>query len=161
MQQGSCANMSFRCTMHSQAGHKPSVHSSIPSLLAWSQRLKQASTSVLLRSRRASLPRNVETKRISATCSACSGLRVNAVAASTCTCQQECRSIYVQSDLAGLANHAHTTLYAGVEQLTLQPIKRIEGHVKLPGSKSLSNRILLLAALSEGTTEVQNLLVRC
>lgn len=48
---------------------------------------------------------------------------------------------------------------AAVEQLVLQPIKRIEGHVKLPGSKSLSNRILLLAALSEGTTEVQNLLV--
>ena len=46
-----------------------------------------------------------------------------------------------------------------MEQLVLQPIKRIEGHVKLPGSKSLSNRILLLAALSEGTTEVQNLLV--
>ena len=48
---------------------------------------------------------------------------------------------------------------AAVEQLVLQPIKRIEGHVKLPGSKSLSNRILLLAALSEGTTQVQNLLV--
>ena len=48
---------------------------------------------------------------------------------------------------------------AAVEQLVLQPIKRIEGHVKLPGSKSLSNRILLLAALSQGTTEVQNLLV--
>ena len=46
-----------------------------------------------------------------------------------------------------------------VEQLVLQPIKRIEGHVKLPGSKSLSNRILLLAALSDGVTEVQNLLV--
>ena len=43
--------------------------------------------------------------------------------------------------------------------MVLQPIKRIEGHVKLPGSKSLSNRILLLAALSEGVTEVQNLLV--
>ena len=48
---------------------------------------------------------------------------------------------------------------AAVEQLVLHPIKKIEGHVKLPGSKSLSNRILLLAALSEGTTEVQNLLV--
>jgi hypothetical protein len=44
--------------------------------------------------------------------------------------------------------------------LTLQPIDKIEGHVKLPGSKSLSNRILLLAALSEGTTLVKNLLVR-
>ena len=48
---------------------------------------------------------------------------------------------------------------AAVDQLVLQPIKRIEGHVKLPGSKSLSNRILLLAALSKGVTEVQNLLV--
>ena len=47
-----------------------------------------------------------------------------------------------------------------MEQLTLQPIKSIEGHVQLPGSKSLSNRVLLLAALSEGTTLVKNLLVR-
>ena len=47
-----------------------------------------------------------------------------------------------------------------MEQLTLQPIKKIEGHVQLPGSKSLSNRVLLLAALSEGTTLVKNLLVR-
>ncbi|EFJ51939.1 hypothetical protein VOLCADRAFT_79287 [Volvox carteri f. nagariensis] len=45
-----------------------------------------------------------------------------------------------------------------VEELTLQPVKKIEGHVKLPGSKSLSNRILLLAALAEGTTSVKNLL---
>ena len=47
-----------------------------------------------------------------------------------------------------------------LEQLVLQPIDKIVGHVKLPGSKSLSNRILLLAALSEGTTLVKNLLVR-
>ncbi|EIE23113.1 3-phosphoshikimate 1-carboxyvinyltransferase [Coccomyxa subellipsoidea C-169] len=45
-----------------------------------------------------------------------------------------------------------------MEQLVLQPITKIEGHVKLPGSKSLSNRILLLAALSKGTTVVKNLL---
>lgn len=45
-----------------------------------------------------------------------------------------------------------------VEQLTVQPIKTISGTVKLPGSKSLSNRILLLAALAEGTTVVRNLL---
>ncbi|EIE21051.1 3-phosphoshikimate 1-carboxyvinyltransferase [Coccomyxa subellipsoidea C-169] len=45
-----------------------------------------------------------------------------------------------------------------VDQLVLQPISKIEGHVKLPGSKSLSNRILLLAALSRGTTVVKNLL---
>lgn len=46
-----------------------------------------------------------------------------------------------------------------MDQLVLQPISKIEGHVKLPGSKSLSNRILLLAALSRGTTVVKNLLV--
>lgn len=50
---------------------------------------------------------------------------------------------------------------AAVEELTIQPVRVIEGHVKLPGSKSLSNRILLLAALAEGTTTVENILVRC
>lgn len=34
-------------------------------------------------------------------------------------------------------------------EIVLEPIKDISGTVKLPGSKSLSNRILLLAALSE------------
>ncbi|CAI9103682.1 OLC1v1002212C1 [Oldenlandia corymbosa var. corymbosa] len=43
-------------------------------------------------------------------------------------------------------------------EIVLQPIEEISGTVKLPGSKSLSNRILLLAALSEGTTVVDNLL---
>ncbi|MBS0299741.1 MAG: 3-phosphoshikimate 1-carboxyvinyltransferase [Proteobacteria bacterium] len=33
-----------------------------------------------------------------------------------------------------------------------------QGTVQLPGSKSISNRILLLAALSEGTTEIHDLL---
>lgn len=42
--------------------------------------------------------------------------------------------------------------------IVLQPIDEISGTVTLPGSKSLSNRILLLAALSEGTTVVDNLL---
>lgn len=45
-----------------------------------------------------------------------------------------------------------------VPEIVLQPIKEISGTVKLPGSKSLSNRILLLAALAEGTTVVDNLL---
>ncbi|KAJ8749047.1 hypothetical protein K2173_013491 [Erythroxylum novogranatense] len=43
-------------------------------------------------------------------------------------------------------------------EIVLRPIKEISGTVKLPGSKSLSNRILLLAALSEGKTVVDNLL---
>ncbi|MEK9704047.1 MAG: hypothetical protein VW829_18665, partial [Deltaproteobacteria bacterium] len=36
------------------------------------------------------------------------------------------------------------------EQLRLDPIRRISGSITLPGSKSLSNRVLLLAMLSEG-----------
>ena len=47
---------------------------------------------------------------------------------------------------------------AAEESLTLSPIGRISGEVELPGSKSLSNRVLLLAALSEGVTTVENLL---
>lgn len=45
-----------------------------------------------------------------------------------------------------------------LEKLPLDPIKKLSGTVTLPGSKSLSNRALLLAALSKGTTTVQNLL---
>ena len=44
------------------------------------------------------------------------------------------------------------------DKLTLSPIKKISGSVVLPGSKSLSNRILLLSMLAEGKTEIQNLL---
>ncbi|XP_057455357.1 3-phosphoshikimate 1-carboxyvinyltransferase 2 [Lotus japonicus] len=43
-------------------------------------------------------------------------------------------------------------------EIVLEPIREIAGTITLPGSKSLSNRILLLAALSEGTTVVDNLL---
>ncbi|GKC30735.1 5-enol-pyruvylshikimate-phosphate synthase [Tanacetum coccineum] len=38
------------------------------------------------------------------------------------------------------------------DEIVLKPIKDISGTVNLPGSKSLSNRILLLAALAEGYT---------
>jgi 3-phosphoshikimate 1-carboxyvinyltransferase len=46
-----------------------------------------------------------------------------------------------------------------MEQLTLNPINKINGDVFLPGSKSLSNRALLLASLANGTTKITNLLV--
>lgn len=45
-----------------------------------------------------------------------------------------------------------------MESLTLQPIAGVDGEITLPGSKSLSNRALLLAALANGTTEITNLL---
>jgi 3-phosphoshikimate 1-carboxyvinyltransferase len=42
--------------------------------------------------------------------------------------------------------------------LTVAPITRAQGSVRLPGSKSISNRVLLLAALAHGTTELSGLL---
>lgn len=45
-----------------------------------------------------------------------------------------------------------------MEFIDLAPIAQAKGTIALPGSKSISNRTLLLAALSEGTTEVKGLL---
>jgi 3-phosphoshikimate 1-carboxyvinyltransferase len=42
--------------------------------------------------------------------------------------------------------------------LDLPPLQAAQGTVRLPGSKSISNRVLLLAGLSEGTTVVHDLL---
>src|SRR5712692_11480992 len=47
---------------------------------------------------------------------------------------------------------------AAVKFLDLDPIARVQGAVKMPGSKSISNRVLLLAALADGKTRVENLL---
>lgn len=45
-----------------------------------------------------------------------------------------------------------------MQQLHLSPVSKVDGKVRIPGSKSLSNRALLLAALSKGTTRLHNLL---
>jgi len=45
-----------------------------------------------------------------------------------------------------------------LNHLDLAPIRRVRGTVKLPGSKSISNRILLLAALADGETLIRDLL---
>jgi 3-phosphoshikimate 1-carboxyvinyltransferase len=42
--------------------------------------------------------------------------------------------------------------------LDLAPIERVAGSVRLPGSKSISNRTLLLSALADGPTEIRGLL---
>ncbi|MGA8054355.1 MAG: 3-phosphoshikimate 1-carboxyvinyltransferase [Burkholderiales bacterium] len=42
--------------------------------------------------------------------------------------------------------------------LVLEPIASVAGTVELPGSKSISNRTLLLASLAQGTTELRGLL---
>jgi 3-phosphoshikimate 1-carboxyvinyltransferase len=45
-----------------------------------------------------------------------------------------------------------------VKHLDLDPIRRAWGTVRMPGSKSISNRVLLLAALCEGRTRIRDLL---
>lgn len=47
------------------------------------------------------------------------------------------------------ASVAATEKPSTAPEIVLEPIKEISGAITLPGSKSLSNRILLLAALSE------------
>jgi 3-phosphoshikimate 1-carboxyvinyltransferase len=44
------------------------------------------------------------------------------------------------------------------EFLDLPPLVSISGTVRLPGSKSISNRVLLLAGLAQGTTAIHDLL---
>lgn len=44
------------------------------------------------------------------------------------------------------------------QHIDLEPVMRVAGTVRLPGSKSISNRTLLLAALAEGTTTIHDLL---
>ncbi|TBR15386.1 MAG: bifunctional 3-phosphoshikimate 1-carboxyvinyltransferase/cytidylate kinase [Rugosibacter sp.] len=46
-----------------------------------------------------------------------------------------------------------------MDTLVLPPLHTASGCVRLPGSKSISNRMLLLAALAEGTTEIHDVLV--
>ena len=45
-----------------------------------------------------------------------------------------------------------------MEQLTLPACTSAQGAITLPGSKSISNRTLLLAALADGVTEIRDLL---
>ena len=46
-----------------------------------------------------------------------------------------------------------------IEYLDIPPLVSAAGTVRLPGSKSISNRVLLMAALSQGSTRVHDLLV--
>jgi 3-phosphoshikimate 1-carboxyvinyltransferase len=45
-----------------------------------------------------------------------------------------------------------------MEQLTLPAASHAQGNITLPGSKSISNRTLLLAAMATGVTEIRDLL---
>lgn len=46
-----------------------------------------------------------------------------------------------------------------MEFINIPPLPNAVGTVRLPGSKSISNRMLLLAALAEGATEIRDVLV--
>ena len=46
-----------------------------------------------------------------------------------------------------------------MDVLDLPAVKTARGTVRLPGSKSISNRVLLLAALADGATEILDVLV--
>ena len=43
--------------------------------------------------------------------------------------------------------------------IDLPPLLSARGTITLPGSKSISNRILLLSALAQGTTEIRDVLL--
>jgi 3-phosphoshikimate 1-carboxyvinyltransferase len=51
-----------------------------------------------------------------------------------------------------------TTLIKSTNSLQLDPVLEAHGTVALPGSKSISNRVLLLAALASGSTTLRGLL---
>ncbi|WP_343183867.1 3-phosphoshikimate 1-carboxyvinyltransferase [Buchnera aphidicola (Ceratovacuna keduensis)] len=44
------------------------------------------------------------------------------------------------------------------KKITIHPILRVNGEIDLPGSKSISNRVLLLSSLSNGKTLIKNFL---
>lgn len=48
--------------------------------------------------------------------------------------------------------------YNMIKKITVQPPIKIEGNINIPGSKSITNRALLLAALSDGVTTLKNVL---
>jgi 3-phosphoshikimate 1-carboxyvinyltransferase len=45
-----------------------------------------------------------------------------------------------------------------MKTLVSRPVDRVEGHVNVPGDKSISHRALMLGALAEGTTEIDGFL---
>eukprot|EP00545_Synedropsis_sp_CCMP1620_P003969 CAMPEP_0119019318 /NCGR_PEP_ID=MMETSP1176-20130426/21501_1 /TAXON_ID=265551 /ORGANISM="Synedropsis recta cf, Strain CCMP1620" /LENGTH=95 /DNA_ID=CAMNT_0006973483 /DNA_START=40 /DNA_END=324 /DNA_ORIENTATION=+ len=71
---------------------------------------------------------------------------------STSTTRSTPRSGLHQLSAAAAAAAESTDEAEKLETLLVSPITSLDGTVTLPGSKSLSNRCLLLAALSEGNT---------
>jgi 3-phosphoshikimate 1-carboxyvinyltransferase len=60
--------------------------------------------------------------------------------------------------MIGGARRSPTSLMYAINHLDVPPLRSAGGTVRLPGSKSISNRVLLLAALSIGHTDIADLL---
>jgi 3-phosphoshikimate 1-carboxyvinyltransferase len=60
--------------------------------------------------------------------------------------------------MIGGARRSPTSLMYAIDHLDVPPLRSAGGTVRLPGSKSISNRVLLLAALSIGHTDIADLL---
>ena len=58
----------------------------------------------------------------------------------------------------GQSPNTNTAMTERLHHLDLAPVHKVQGVVRLPGSKSISNRTLLLAALSHGSTAILDLL---
>lgn len=43
--------------------------------------------------------------------------------------------------------------------ITIRPVKKIEGVIEVPGDKSISHRAVMISSIAEGTTEVRNFLM--
>ena len=43
--------------------------------------------------------------------------------------------------------------------IEIKPLEKVSGKVKIPGSKSYTNRALLIAALAEGISRLENPLI--
>src|SRR5471032_2177857 len=71
------------------------------------------------------------------------------------------RALHATNGCAGNSESAlprRRSRLTALDYLDLGPIRSVSGTVKLPGSKSISNRVLLLAALASGETRLRDLL---
>jgi 3-phosphoshikimate 1-carboxyvinyltransferase len=61
----------------------------------------------------------------------------------------------LKNSLNTVSNQQHDD---SLNAIVLPPVRHAHGHMTLPGSKSISNRVLLLSALAQGATRVTGLL---
>src|SRR5450755_2168477 len=85
-------------------------------------------------------------------------LRQMARAWRRCSSARATRAMRGLPTIATIATDSTDTRDRCLNYLDIGPVARMTGSVQLPGSKSISNRILLLAALARGDTRIEGLL---